>query len=144
MSRRRRSRGSRVADMLPPLAEPGRAVPRRLRVERDLHEKLTQALRGQRDERLQAASITRVEVTGDLSFARIFVRVDVASDIDKDALMQALEGATGRLRTAVTQSASWRRAPELRFLYDAGVEAAERVDELLAEIESEREEAEES
>jgi len=59
---------------LPAAAAPGRAVPRRLRVERHLREELTRALSRLHDPRLSAVAITSVTLTDDLAFARVYVR----------------------------------------------------------------------
>ena len=142
MSRRRRGSGrggkpSPAADLLPDIAVPDPAVPRRLRVERDIHEQLATALRQMRDPRLSAVSITRVQLTDDLQFARVFVRLGVAAEVDSKELMRGLRSAGGRLRTHVSSKLALRRTPVLRFIYDTGVDAAERVEELLAEIRDE-------
>lgn len=120
--------------MLPEVALPSRGVPRRLRVERDLHEQLAIALRQLRDTRVNGAIITRVELTDDLAFARIYVRAPLDGHVGPRALVRTLELASGRLRREVGQGMALRKAPELRFIHDSGVEAAERVEEILAEI----------
>ena len=53
-------------------------------------------------------------------------------------LIEALGRASGMLRREVTQRLGLRYAPELRFLYDEGLDRSLRVEELLAEIEAER------
>lgn len=131
MSRRGKKR-NQTSSFLPELAAPERGAPRRLRVERDLRDLLAGALGGLSDPRLTGVAITRIELTDDLSYARIYVRSSLGGD--ERALMRGLTAATGRLRADVSQQLQLRRAPELRFFYDRGVEHAERVDELLREI----------
>ena len=48
-----------AADLIPGLAIPDRGVPRRLRVERELHEELVSAVGSLRDPRIAVATITR-------------------------------------------------------------------------------------
>jgi ribosome-binding factor A len=120
---------------------PTRGAPRRLRVERDLHDLVVGILGGLSDPRLAALRVTRGQRTDDLSCARIFGREqmlegDEPSQREKQ-IMRGLEAATGRVRTEVAQSLQLRRAPELRFVYDHGQENADRVDALLAEIHDE-------
>lgn len=134
---KRRARRERGSGLLPDAALPSRGVPRRLRVERDLHEHLAIALRGLRDTRANGAIITRVELTDDLAFARVYVRAPLDGSVGPRALVRTLELASGRLRREVGQGMVLRKAPELRFIHDAGVEAAERVEAILAEIHAE-------
>jgi len=141
-SRRHRGGGRGGAGILPAAAMPSAGVPRRLRVEGDLHHGLVAALAGLRDPRLESAAITRVQMTDDLQLARIFVRLGVSTQHGVDQrkrLMQGLRAASGRLRHDVAQYLDLRYAPELRFHYDEGPEAAQRVEELLEEIRREDE-----
>jgi len=138
--RNRGGRGSgRVAGLIPGVAMPERGVPRRVRVERDLQQELVRALRQLGDPRLRTASVTRVHLTDDLAFARVYVREGVDVQSDERTLMKAIKAVSGRLRGHVGRTLQLRKAPELRFIYDAGFEAQERVDALLEEIREERE-----
>ena len=140
MSRRRGKRG-RSDGFLPDIAAPTRGAPRRMRVERDLRDLLVEVLNQLSDPRLSDVSISRVQLTEDLSFARIFVREGIASGVGEQAMIDGLVAASGRIRREVAQRLQMRRAPELRFIFDAGLEHAARVDELLAEIEQENSDA---
>jgi ribosome-binding factor A len=133
----KKKRGRAADAYLPAAAQPQRTAPRRLRVESDLHERLHLLLLEQKDPRLTMVSISRVEMSDDLGFARIYVRGDLAGTADKKDLLRALEGASGRLRGILGRSLGLRRAPELRFVWDDGAEAAERVDRILEEIRAE-------
>ena len=137
MSRRRNRRGQPDGSVLPEVALPTRAVPRRLRVEKDLHEQLALALRSLRDNRVSGAVITRIELTDDLAFARVFVRAPLDNEVAPKVLVKTLKLASSRLRREIGKTMALRKAPELRFIHDSGVEAAERVDALLAEIAAE-------
>ena len=91
-----------------------------------------------RDPRIQLVTITRVEVSPDLSTARVYVVVHG----DQEAKEQALEGlasAAGYLRSKVAKALTTRVTPELKFEIDRGVEHAARIDQLLAEIKREEE-----
>jgi len=143
MSRRRSKRQGRN-EVLPAIAEAEPRVPRRLRVEGELSQALAVALRQLRDPRVSAVNVTRVQMTDDLQYARIFVRRGgvveqeaARAEAGRDELMQGLKAATNRLRRLVGAQLALRYAPELRFTYDTGVDAAARVDELLDEIERE-------
>jgi ribosome-binding factor A len=113
-----------------------REVKRSARVAEQLRQELSVMLRGLGDPRARGAIVTRVELTDDLSFARIFVRSDVGAD--PRTLVRGLESASGKLRGELTRRLGLRVAPGLRFLYDEGVDAQARVEELLREIDAEK------
>ena len=88
-----------------------------------------------RDPRLGAmVSVTDVEVTGDLSFARVFVSV-LATDPERDRTLDGLARAAGYIRRALAPRLGLREVPELRFLLDESLAKGARVDELLRRIE---------
>ena len=139
-SRRRRGGKGAARDgagLLPESAMPSAGVPRRLRVEGDLHQGLVASLAGLRDPRLEGTAITRVQMTDDLQLARIFVRLGATTQQgteERKRMMQGLRAAKGRLRHDVARQLDLRYAPELRFVYDEGLEVSERIEEILAEI----------
>jgi ribosome-binding factor A len=109
------------------------------RVAELLRAHLADALRREIDDpELSELVITGVEVTDDLSVARIAVRLLAGDDEPKRRrVLKHLHRAGGRLRRAVAPRLELRRAPELSFSYDSGHDATRRVEELLAEIERE-------
>lgn len=112
------------------------AVKRSDRVASEMYEELAMAVGGLSDPRVHGARVTRVALTDDLRFARVFVRLEVDGDdpVARKKLLQGLSSASGKLRGEVTRTLGLRFAPELRFLYDEGLEASARVEELLREI----------
>jgi ribosome-binding factor A len=110
------------------------------RVAELLRSRLSEALRREIDDpELGELVLTSVEVTDDLSVARIGVRLLVGDEDEKKRrrVLKHLHRAGGRLRRAVAPRLELRRAPELHFAYDSGHDAARRVEELLREIERE-------
>lgn len=93
-----------------------------------------------KDPGASGAIVTRVEMTNDLRSAKIFVRVLEGGEQkdNRKRLLDALGRAQGMLRREVTRRLSLRHAPELRFLYDEGLDHAVRVEQILAEIDAER------
>jgi ribosome-binding factor A len=86
-----------------------------------------------RDPRVGRVTVTAVEVTGDLSHAR--VRVVVGGDeADKDRALAGLSSALGFFRSRVARALSTRTTPELAFELDRGVEHAQRIEALLASL----------
>ena len=95
-------------------------------------------LKDVRDPRIGMMTVTRVEVSGDLSQARVFV----IGHGEADAAAQSIEGlqsAAGFLRTRVAKALATRIVPELLFQIDRGHEHAARIDEILAGLRRDQE-----
>lgn len=85
-----------------------------------------------RDPRIGAATITEVDCTPDLSFARVYV----STLGDEDQKTQTLEGLTAAapfIRSELGRRIHIRRIPELRFEHDRALEYAMRIEKLLKE-----------
>jgi ribosome-binding factor A len=111
------------------------------RVAEGVREELASLLADEvKDPGAQGAIITRVEMANDLRSARVFVRILEGGDDPerRRALVAGLGRASGMMRREVTQRLGLRHAPELRFVYDDGLDNTSRVEVLLAEIEAER------
>jgi ribosome-binding factor A len=76
-------------------------------------------------------SVSDVEVSRDLSHARVFVTV-FEEDKAKDSI-DALNKAAGFLRGRLGQEMRLRSVPELHFRHDASVETGQRMDRLIEE-----------
>jgi ribosome-binding factor A len=85
-----------------------------------------------KDPRLAGATVSAVEVSGDLGVATVFFST-IALDEDPANIREGFEKARGFLRTRVGQALSLRRVPELRFRHDTsarrGVEMGRLIDE---------------
>ena len=92
------------------------------------------------DPRLAAVVVTGVEISDDLMIAKIGVRLLVADDDERQrkSIVDRLRRAAPRLRRVITPRLELKRAPELRFHYDVGPDAQQRVSELLREVDAER------
>jgi len=87
-----------------------------------------------RDPRVSAmVSVTDVEVTQDLSFARVFVSI-MGNAGEREATMQALAHAAGFVRRELGPRLGLREVPEVRFVHDESLERGARVEELLKRI----------
>ena len=120
--------------------QPG-AVKRSVRVAERIREEIARALaRDLGDPRLTHVVVTRVEMPDDLSIARIWIRLATGGDekLARERALAGLHAAKGLLRKRVGKSVGLRRAPELRFDYDSGQDASQRIEEILHEIERER------
>ena len=92
------------------------------------------------DPSLAGLVVTKVSLSDDLSLARVFVRLLLGDEQEARRLAteRALSRSSKRLRRALASKLGMRRVPELRFHYDTGHDAHERVAELLREIAEER------
>jgi ribosome-binding factor A len=90
------------------------------------------------DPRLQAVSLSRVEVTDDLSLARIYYTVLG----DKKEIREASKGfekASGFMRSYIAKTLNLRFTPALQFSYDDVAEKVAELDEIFRQIAKERE-----
>lgn len=98
---------------------------------REIAEILTTKLR---DPRIGAwVSVTDVEVTQDLSFARVYISVLEADHGER--AMEALRHAAGFVRRELAPRLGLREVPEIRFQLDRSIETGARVDDLLRKLE---------
>ena len=87
-----------------------------------------------RDPRLSHwVSVTDVEVTPDLSFARVYVSILPSGEERKEAL-RALAGAAAFVRRELAPRLNLREVPEIRFVFDRSLETGARVEELLRKL----------
>src|SRR6266702_7213313 len=90
-----------------------------------------------KDPRIGFASITHVEVSGDLRHAKIFVSV-MGSEEEQQATIKALKHATGFLRHELAGRLVLRYMPELVFKLDTSIAEGTRILDLLQKIEQEQ------
>ena len=104
------------------------------RVNEDMQRELSALLRNLKDPRVQRTmiSITRVETTSDLRYAKVFV-----SFLDKDCAKDGLKGlksASGYLRREIGSSLNLRYTPELQFMSDDSIAHGAHILDLLSHV----------
>ena len=92
-----------------------------------------------KDPRIGFVSVTRVEVSGDLRHAKVYVSV-MGSPEERKATMQGLNKATGFLRHELASRLTLRYMPEIAFKLDNSIEEGSRVLELINKVSKEDEE----
>ena len=91
------------------------------------------------DPKLSGLVVSDVRITDDLSLVHVSVRfLGVESVDERRLLLRKLIRVLPRLRRSMLDKLELRRVPELRLHLDEGGDAAQRVEELLKEIEEER------
>lgn len=115
-------------------------VKRASRVAEGIREELSLLLTTRvRDPRLVGVLVSRVALTDDLRSARVYFRLLEGGDGDRiEAAKTGLSKAAGLLRKELGAKLKLRVVPELRFTYDEGQEARDRIDALLEEVRRER------
>ena len=109
----------------------GQGRPQRLGdlMQRDLSELIRLELR---DPRVGMITITSVDVSPDLSHAKVFFTI-----LEKDKLEDTLHGlkrSAGFLRSQLAKRISMYTTPELRFTYDESVERGDHLSRLIDSV----------
>ncbi len=100
-----------------------------------LRQEITELLqREAKDPRLSVmVSVTRVSVSADLHYAKVFVSV-MGTEEEKKGLVVGLHAASGFLRRELAGRLTLRHTPELVFVYDDTMERAGKVIELIDQV----------
>lgn len=85
-----------------------------------------------KDEDVKKAVITGVDVTNDLSYAKVYFTVLDRSE--KGLVFTALNGASGFIRKCLADRIEIRNTPELKFIYDDSEEYGEKIDKIIEDI----------
>ena len=85
-------------------------------------------------------SVTKVKVTNDLKFAKVYVSILNSKNI-KDTLA-GLKKSSGYIRSELARRINLRNTPELIFELDDSIEYGAKIDSILKEIMPKKEEKE--
>ena len=112
------------------------------RINDEMQKELAVALREVKDPRVSSAfiSITAVETTPDLKFAKVFYSVLSG---DKKEIARGLKSSAGYLRRQLAQTMNRRMTPELTFIEDHSIAHGAHISKLLEGIEFSEETTEE-
>jgi len=84
-----------------------------------------------KDPRVGMVTITAVEVSRELEYARIYFTVLGDAEVRK-ATEEGLARAAGFLRRELAHRLKLRTTPSLQFLYDESIDRAAKMDELIS------------
>jgi len=108
------------------------------RVGEMIHKEISDILaRGLKDPRVGFVTLTSVDVTADLSIAKVYYTV-IGDEKSRQQTANGLEKANPYIRRQLAQRLRMRHTPELIFKYDQSLEYGNRIDSLLKDIEDER------
>ncbi|NMO96203.1 30S ribosome-binding factor RbfA [Paenibacillus lemnae] len=104
------------------------------RVGEQIKKELSQLIQTEmKDPRIGFITVTGVDVTSDLSQAKVYLSV-LGDDEQKAATLKGLEKANGFLRSELGKRVRLRHVPELLFKFDESIEYGSRIEKLLGEI----------
>ena len=114
----------------------GREFERTQRVSHFLHEELARLLQSTvRDPRVQAVSLTGVEVSRDLSHAKVFFTLmDNVSSEERAEVISVLSKVSGFLRSELAKASTMRTVPRISFRFDESVGRGRDMETLLREV----------
>ncbi len=111
-----------------------RRVPRTVRLDEQFREEIGKLLmKGLKDPRVGFVTISRVEITNDLSYAKVYISV-LGSDREKASSLIGLRNSSGFIRTYLGKALKIRKIPQLSFVLDESLDHAMHIEEILAEL----------
>jgi ribosome-binding factor A len=106
------------------------------RINEEIQRELSAQIRRLKDPRVSQTgmvSITRVDTTGDLRYARVYVSVlDKTREAD---VLKGLKSAAGFLRRELGAQLQLRYTPELQFIPDDSIQHGAHILQLLRDVE---------
>lgn len=110
------------------------------RVSEDIKRAIITVIRELKDPRVAGKMLTviRVDVSSDLSYAKVYVSALEGLDTAKEAV-KALKNAQGYIKNHVSKSLHLRKTPELNFVADNSIEQGLEIDRILRESKSTKE-----
>lgn len=107
---------------------------RRIQVAGLIKEELGDLLqRSIKDPGLGFVTLTEVEVSADMRYARVYFSV-LGDDEDAQQSLAALKRAAGYLRHELGHRMTMHRVPELHFVLDRSLEHGQRIADLLRQV----------
>ena len=107
-----------------------------LRQEADFKRALSEVIRDcVKDPRLSGmCSITKVEITKDQKYAKIYVSVFGQEEEGRKASVEVLNSASGFIARELNSRVRMRRIPALHFVLDTSIEYSVHISQMLREI----------
>ncbi|MCE9679097.1 30S ribosome-binding factor RbfA [Shewanella sp. AS1] len=105
------------------------------RIGQQLQQELAQVLqRDIKDPRVGMVTVNDVDVSRDLSYAKVYVTFFDEDTKVVEGKLAALESASGYIRSLVAGRMKLRVMPELRFIYDASLVEGMRMSNLVSQV----------
>jgi ribosome-binding factor A len=88
-----------------------------------------------KDPRIGFITFTRVDMSDDLRYAKVYVSV-IGSPPEKERTLQGLSSATGYIRRHLGKALHLRYTPEITFLLDESLERGAKIAQLLRQLDA--------
>ena len=88
-----------------------------------------------KDEDIKFVTITGVDTTSDLSYAKVYFTV--LDETKKETTLEALTSAASFIRSKLAERVEIRHTPELKFIYDTSIEYGNHIEEIIDSINKE-------
>lgn len=85
-----------------------------------------------KDEDIKFVTITGVDTTNDLSYAKVYFTV--LDDAKRKTTLEALNNASSFIRGELSKRVEVRHTPELKFIYDTSIEYGKHIDSIIEDI----------
>ena len=93
---------------------------------------ISQILMETKNQKLKSVVLTGVEITNDLSYAKVYYTI--LDDVDKKEIEESLEKNKSFIRGQISKRVDIRHTPELRFYYDKSIEYGDRIEKIISDI----------
>ncbi|MDO9535262.1 MAG: 30S ribosome-binding factor RbfA [Bacillota bacterium] len=109
------------------------------RVAEEIKKEVSDILRSElKDPRIvKMTSVTDVETSRDISYAKIFVSIYGDKD-EQETILKVLNKAAGFIRSEIGKRIRIRHTPEIEFLLDRSMEYGAHIESVLKELEPDR------
>ena len=85
-----------------------------------------------KDDDIKFVTITAVDITNDLSYAKVYFTNLI--DTDREKVTKALNRASSFIRGKLFDEVEIRKMPELTFVYDESIEYGNKIEKIIDEI----------
>jgi ribosome-binding factor A len=103
------------------------------RVSQQVQKELARILQQEvKDPRIGMVTISGVDVTRDLAYAKVFVTFLTVGDQTNDESLEGLNAAAGYIRRLLGKAMRLRIVPEVRFCFDSTLTEGLRISELVS------------
>ncbi|MDP8230547.1 MAG: 30S ribosome-binding factor RbfA [Candidatus Gorgyraea atricola] len=108
------------------------------RVRKQLMKELSMILQEElKDPRIGFVTITRIDLTGDLRYAKIYFSV-LGDESKKEASLEGIESAAGYIRRLIGEKLKLKYVPELSFRLDKSAEYSLELEKTFERLRDER------
>lgn len=108
------------------------------RVQRELQREISTILHEDlKDPRIGFVTVTRIELTGDLRFAKVYYSI-LGDEANKESSKDGIQSAAGYIRKLVGERLNLRYVPELSFRLDGSIEYSINLEKTFERLNNER------